>query len=1032
MAQTSMTREACATLCYTFNFFTQAPLIFKEKAGLVGPDPVTSPCAFLDYGVKRLDITPCLHLVETNTAVASACIINQDTCATHLHWPHRSWRSLQPRVISTETRAFNNLNWHRGSGVLQKIRLTDLCLSGEYAAAYVAGCQDGPDKKYKKMAAGLRHVDAHSVETTAWHSTGTFPSLTSGTPRCYRRGHSLPCARTPASTACPRTLSGGADMELGDTCFTTNGNLAQAVQHNRTTINTMHNTVRRASMGARPVDPSLTSSNGPCISECPDGGHELGQRVCALPIALSAGYYAKDHRCVPCHTWCMGTWASAPCSASYDAVCSPWTECRTGPEGVSAPFGMEYQPLPDRASCFPTSVCEEPFIETIPPPLTTDRLCSCDTLTCNKLITQLFEEMVCAEPTDEQLDVVLDVCCSGQGEDGIRNTRQMDAYEARRSCPGCTDTCECSAGFMLVYDADSADCRPCDGVTEFSASIGGSKCEAIEECERGQEEISAPTHYSSDRVRRDCPAGAIDTDSDGSTASPAALAPTTTITTATPPPSCMDVTECAPGFEEVQAMTLLISDRVCDKCLDGTFKAVSGLPGHALPARHHVRRRRGGDGRAHHPDERPRVQPVRAWRHLQARRRPGRVVPPRHADTCVPVSRCAASEYISFGTFQSQVPTLECSECPSGRFEIRACSALEDVQCAGCSACPPNTYILRACDSENDVLPACNPSTEYERTACATSSPSALASSVSARPPPPPTPSASRAPSAPLTTTATRSPPASRVPMATVCLQAPSAPASSSCAWSAPPTWIAATPARRARLAWTLPPSLWSARLHYCGGVQPWLRGDGAPCYAPHHLHRPPVPPLHRGPVLPQQQHGLLHAPQTASARWARICPNNNTFISRPLMPAEPHLLTVDAVPAKQSTSSLRRRWSTTASASPCARASTQSTRCRRPRPRQTASAAPSVEHSTPLPARSRAAGRLRSCWGPSSPLSPPSTRTLRAPLQPIRLWRRHRHGLHRIAVRGRRVLDDSSLWLHGNELKASDAVGSWTTTAYR
>ncbi len=134
---------------------------------------------------------------------------------------------------------------------------------------------------------------------------------------------------------------------------------------------------------------------------------------------------------------------------------------------------MEYQPLPERASCFPTSVCEEPFIETIPPTLTTDRLCSCDTLTCNKLITQLFEEMVCAEPTDEQLDVVLDVCCSGQGEDGIRDTiRQMDAYEARRSCPGCTDTCECSAGFILVYDADSADCRPCDSVTEFSPSIG--------------------------------------------------------------------------------------------------------------------------------------------------------------------------------------------------------------------------------------------------------------------------------------------------------------------------------------------------------------------------------------------------------------------------------------------------------------------------------------------------------------------------------------------------------------------------------
>ncbi|EGD72971.1 hypothetical protein PTSG_11472 [Salpingoeca rosetta] len=217
---------------------------------------------------------------------------------------------------------------------------------------------------------------------------------------------------------------------------------------------------------------------------------------------------------------------------------------------------MEYQPLPDRASCFPTSVCEEPFIETIPPTLTTDRLCSCDTLTCNKLVTQLFEEM---------LDVVLEVCCSGQGKDGIHATiRQMDAYAARRSCPGCTDTCECSAGFILVYDADSADCRPCDGVTEFSPSVGGSKYEPIEECERGQEEVAAPTRCSSDRVCHDCPAGTIDSDSDGSN-------------------HPLHGGELRQLLLQVQAMTLLISDRVCDECTEGTHKAVSGQGVPCLP-----------------------------------------------------------------------------------------------------------------------------------------------------------------------------------------------------------------------------------------------------------------------------------------------------------------------------------------------------------------------------------------------------------------------------------------------------------------
>ncbi|EGD75350.1 hypothetical protein PTSG_06426 [Salpingoeca rosetta] len=1019
MAQTSMTREACATLCYTFNFSlsaveygyqcfcgTQAEfhravsapssdcnepctgastemcgaanrmniiqancsgkplptghaclsaatkelpfcnaslsigarlndligrLSLQEKAGLVGPDPVTSPCAFLDYGVKRLDIPPYVQLVETNTAVASACIISQDKCATTFIEAHRSWRSRQPSVISTEMRAFNNLNWHRGGGVLQKIGLTGHFLSGDCAAAYLAGCQNGPDRNGSRYghASTLTHAcrdnrvafngnistsDLWDTEAQALAAMCSYASI---------NGVPSPCANNMLLNDVVRgqwkrdmTPNGGVDMELGETYFTTNGYLAQAVKQTRTTMDTMHNA---ASTSARPADPSLTSSNARCISECPDGKYELGQRqphqsrIAHCPLDY---FYAKAHRCVPCTTCGMGTWASIPCSASSDAVCSPWTECKPGQKSVSGnavrddacvscTLGMEYQPLSDRASCFSTSMCEDPFIETIPPTLTTDRLCSCDTFTCNKLITQLFEEMVCAEPTDEQLDVVLDVCCPDQGEDGIRDTiRQMDAYEARHSCPGCTDTCECSAGSILVYDADSADCRPCDGVTEFSPSIGGSKCAPIEECERGQEEVSAPTRCSSDRVCRDCPAGTIDADSDGSTG--CQMCPASHYTEAgshgscssftchasthdhhdsDPATPCNDVTECAPGFEQVQAMTLLISDRVCDEKLEGTDHVCSQCELGAT------------------------FKPVE---------RPGRVMPPRHS-----VREC------EFGTFQSQVPTLdsnrectlECSECPSGRFEIRACSALEDVQCAGCSACPPNTYILRACDSgERRLLPA------YRSAPCTATSDTEVHDTRRVRPgpvwavprphanhgphlprpdpvqpvdgvrahrlchlitkcdpgeqrafehpPQPPTPSASRAPSAPPTTTATRSPPASRAPYGHY------VPAGSidSCEQFLCPAGTADLD-RNARLAWTLPPSLaqrdctdvTECDLGCHEGMRPTMRLTI--------LTDPPVLPRHRGPVLQRQQHRLLHtrrpppSARTASARWATRAP---------------------------------------------------------------------------------------------------------------------------------------------------------------
>ncbi|EGD78402.1 hypothetical protein PTSG_09098 [Salpingoeca rosetta] len=446
-------------------------------------------------------------------------------------------------------------------------------------------------------------------------------------------------------------------------------------------------------MSARPADATLTSNNGRCISECPDGGHELGNGCAECQLhACAKCHTTRRHRLPPLprqpHQSCI-----AHCPLNYyakDHRCVPCTTC-----GMAAPFGMEYQPPPDRASCLPTSACEEPFIETIPPTLTTDCLCSCDTLTCNKLITQLFEEMVCAEPMDEQLDVVLDVCCSGQGEDGIRDTiRQMDADEARRSCTGCTDTCECSAGFILVYDADSADCRPCDSVTEFSPSIGGSRCEPTEECERGQEEVAAPTRCSSDRVCRDCPAGTIDEDSDGSAGCqpdmprrplhggglPRLLLhlhlPRRLSGQGVP---CLPVTTCDAGEEETVKPTPT-SDRVCGQCeLGATFKPVDG-----------------------------------------------------QAESCRPVTQCASA---SLARSRSQAPTLdsdrecalECSECPSGRFEIRACSTLENDQFELFPTATPTADRI-CCD-----LTQCNPSTECERTTCATSSPSAtLASSASA------------------------------------------------------------------------------------------------------------------------------------------------------------------------------------------------------------------------------------------------------------------------------------------------------------
>jgi len=57
---------------------------FDEKAGVMSSDSATkvSSCNMMDHGVPRLGIPPYMHLVETNTAVASKCL-GPDKCSTN-------------------------------------------------------------------------------------------------------------------------------------------------------------------------------------------------------------------------------------------------------------------------------------------------------------------------------------------------------------------------------------------------------------------------------------------------------------------------------------------------------------------------------------------------------------------------------------------------------------------------------------------------------------------------------------------------------------------------------------------------------------------------------------------------------------------------------------------------------------------------------------------------------------------------------------------------------------------------------------
>jgi beta-glucosidase-like glycosyl hydrolase len=99
-------------------------LTLTEKLNLMGANTVTTgvgSCTCMDSGVLRLGIPTYLHLVETNSAVASQCV-SPSVCATEFPAPaclaasfNRTVWAIKGKIISDEMRAFNNINWMRGT-----------------------------------------------------------------------------------------------------------------------------------------------------------------------------------------------------------------------------------------------------------------------------------------------------------------------------------------------------------------------------------------------------------------------------------------------------------------------------------------------------------------------------------------------------------------------------------------------------------------------------------------------------------------------------------------------------------------------------------------------------------------------------------------------------------------------------------------------------------------------------------------------------------------------------------------------------
>eukprot|EP00026_Physarum_polycephalum_P002953 Phypoly_transcript_02962.p1 GENE.Phypoly_transcript_02962~~Phypoly_transcript_02962.p1 ORF type:complete len:862 (+),score=98.40 Phypoly_transcript_02962:97-2586(+) len=172
-------------------------LTLEEQMAMIGCDTVHSIvdfCNCMTQGVERLGIPDYMICVEVNSAVATDCPA-PEKCATVYASPanlaasfNRTIWTLKGEATAMEFRAFNNLNWYRAYqipfafvGLLgfgpninivrdprfgrnSELPSEDPFLAGSYAVGFVNGMQYGPDKRYLKMIAGLKHYACYSVE----------------------------------------------------------------------------------------------------------------------------------------------------------------------------------------------------------------------------------------------------------------------------------------------------------------------------------------------------------------------------------------------------------------------------------------------------------------------------------------------------------------------------------------------------------------------------------------------------------------------------------------------------------------------------------------------------------------------------------------------------------------------------------------------------------------------------------------------------------------------------------------------------
>lgn len=265
-------------------------------------------------------------------------------------------------------------------------------------------------------------------------------------------------------------------------------------------------------------DVSCRECDGPSAADCLRCSGELfltADKTCSATCP-ELHWKQTDNMaqvCAQCTVCSDGEYAVAGCTTTTDTVCAAWHVCKAGEESATLPtqlvdrtcrscvLGQDFAAAAGTELCRVLTPCNFPEIQDVQPTTSSDRACKCDMSGCEKLVRDIYLDLLCRTPDDTEVATGVQACCAGVTQVELDSAlREEQTYVERHICAGCTERCSCTAGYVAAALPQGGNtCESCDGVTEYMPLPGQSECLPVTQCKMDEFEFRLPSS-TSDRL----------------------------------------------------------------------------------------------------------------------------------------------------------------------------------------------------------------------------------------------------------------------------------------------------------------------------------------------------------------------------------------------------------------------------------------------------------------------------------------------------------------------------------------------------